>query len=68
MIGQDEPHLGTFWGYGMKGDRACPCPRLVWVADRPSWDPARVLKLAQYIEYYYRPIEKIGDRVIWVPR
>ena len=68
VIGQDEPHLGTYWGFGQKGNRACSCPRLVWAPDRSSWDPAHVIPVAQYIEENYRVAERIGNKVIWVPR
>jgi len=65
VIGQDEPHLGTYWGFGQKGDRACPCPRLVWAPDQQVWDPNHVLPVVKYIEEHYQPVEKIGNKVIW---
>jgi len=68
VIGLNEANLGTYWGYGQKGDRACVCPRLVWAPDRRSWDPDRVLPVAQYIEAHYRVVETIGDRAIWAPK
>lgn len=68
VIGEDEPNLGTYWGFGQKGNRACPCPRLVWAPDRPSWDPNHVFPVVKYIEENYRVADRIGNKVIWVPR
>ena len=68
IIGQDEDHLGVFWGYGQKGDRACPCPRLVWAPDQSVWDPNHVMPVVRYIEEHYRPSEKFGNKVIWIPK
>ncbi len=68
VIGEDEPHLGTYWGFGQKGNRACPCPRLVWAPDRPSWDPNHVLPVVKYIEENYHVVDRIGNKLIWAPR
>jgi hypothetical protein len=68
VIGLDEANLGTFWGYGLKGNHACPCPRLVWEPDRPSWDPAHVYPVARYIQEHYRVERRIADRVVWVAK
>src|SRR5260370_29218479 len=68
VIGQDEPHLGTYWGYGQKGDRACPCPRLVWAPHRPLWDPNHLLLVAAFIQAHYHPVEKIGNKLLWAPK
>jgi hypothetical protein len=68
VIAQDEPHLGTFWGFGNRGYRACPCPRLVWMPDGRSWDPDRVLRVAAWVEDRYRVSARIGNKAIWEPR
>jgi len=68
VVAIDQPNLGTYWGYGIKGNRACPCPRLVWVPEGRSWDPDHTLAIARYVEAHYRVDARIGDKVIWVPR
>jgi len=68
VIAQDAPHLGTYWGFGNKGYRACPCPRLVWMPDGRSWDPERVLRVAAWVEDRYRVTARIGNKAIWEPR
>jgi len=68
IIGLDEANLGTYWGFGQRGNRACPCPRLVWMPDKSSWDPRHVFPLVRYIQEHYRVEERIGDRVLWVPK
>jgi hypothetical protein len=68
IIGLSEANLGTYWGFGQRGNRACPCPRLVWKPDQPSWDPGRVFPVVRYIEEHYRVDETIGDRVLWVAK
>ena len=68
VIAQDEPHLGTFWGFGNRGYRACPCPRLVWIPDGRSFDPGRVLRVAAWVEDRYRVTARIGNKAIWAPR
>ena len=68
VIAQNEAHLGTYWGFGNKGYRACPCPRLVWAPDGRSWDPNRVLRVATWVEDRYRVTARIGNKAIWAPR
>jgi hypothetical protein len=68
IIGLDEASLGTYWGFGQRGNRTCPCPRLVWMPDTPSWDPSHVFPVVRYIQEHYRVEERIGDRVLWVAK
>jgi hypothetical protein len=67
IIAQDSPRLGTNFSFGIAGNRACVCPRLVWVPDQPSWDPDYVYPLVDYIARNYRPAAKIAGKVILEP-
>jgi hypothetical protein len=67
IIAQDSPRLGTNFSFGSAGNRACVCPRLVWIPDRPSWDPDYVYPLVEYIARNYRPAARIGGKVILEP-
>jgi hypothetical protein len=67
IIVEDSPQFGTYYGYGLKGNRACVCPRLVWMPDRPSWDPSVVYPVVQYISRHYRPALRIGGKAVLVP-
>ncbi len=64
IIAQDAPRLGTNFSFGSPGNRACVCPRMVWIPDRPSWDPDYVYPLVDYIARNYHPAAKIGGKVI----
>jgi hypothetical protein len=48
----------------MIGSRACVCPRLVWIPDRPSWDPAQVYPLIDYIARNYHLAARMGGKMI----
>ena len=61
-----EPHFGTYWG--IRGNLKCAFPRLVWAPDRPSWDPAAVLPVTEFIETHYRRDRKIGQWVMLLPK
>jgi len=67
IIAQDSPRLGTNFSFGSAGNRACVCPRLVWIPDVPSWDPDYVYPLVEYIARNYRPAARIGGKVILEP-
>jgi hypothetical protein len=67
IIAEDSPQFGTYFGYGLKGNRSCVCPRLVWMPDRPSWNPSIVYPVVDYILSHYRPAVKLGGKVILVP-
>ena len=67
IIAQDAPRLGTNFSFGIAGNRACVCPLLVWIPDRPSWNPDYVYPLVDYIARNYRPVARIGGKVILEP-
>ena len=67
VIAEDSPEFGTYYGYGLKGNRSCVCPRLVWIPDRPSWDPDFIYPVVAYIAHNYRPTMRFGSKVILVP-
>ncbi len=68
IIGQNEGGLGIYWGLGNKGERACPCPRLVWKPHRMSWDPKHLMPLVAYIADHYQRVATIGDKVLLSPK
>ena len=67
ILARDAPRFGTNFSFGLVGDRACVYPRLVWVPDRPSWDPNYVYPRVDYITRNYRPAMRIGNMVILEP-
>ncbi|MBZ5602592.1 MAG: hypothetical protein LAO79_09825 [Acidobacteriia bacterium] len=67
IVAPDSPRFGTNYSFGIEGNRACVCPRLVWVPDRPSYDPNYVYPLVDYIASHYRPVLRIGGKVILEP-
>ncbi len=67
IIAEDLPRLGTNFSFGAVGNRACVCPRLVWMPDRPSWDPDYIYPLVDYITRNYRPAIRIGGKMILEP-
>jgi hypothetical protein len=67
IIAQDAPRFGTNFSFGIPGNRACVCPRLVWTPDRPSFDPDYMYPLVDYIARNYRPAARIGGKVILEP-
>jgi hypothetical protein len=64
VIGADVPRLGMNYSFGIPGDRACVCPRLVWAPDRPSWNPDYIYPLAGYLEAHYHAVWRGGGKVI----
>jgi hypothetical protein len=68
IVAQDEPNLGTFWGFGQRGDRACTCPRLVWAPGAASWDAQYVFPLVEYIGKYYEIRARFGDKILLEPK
>jgi hypothetical protein len=68
IIAQNEANLGTYWGFGQRGDRACTCPRLVWAPEAASWDPQYVFPLVKYIGEHYREVARIGNKVLLEPK
>jgi hypothetical protein len=64
VIGADVPRLGMNYSFGIPGDRACVCPRLVWTPDRPSWNPDYIYPLAGYLETHYHVVWRGGGKVI----
>jgi hypothetical protein len=68
IIAQSEANLGTYWGFGQRGDRACTCPRLVWAPQAASWDPGYVFPLVKYIGEHYREVARIGNKVLLEPK
>ena len=68
VIGQDDDQFGTYWGFGNKDNRACSFPHLVWKPEGLAWDPNHVLAVTRYIQEHYRIAEKIGKKVILVPK
>jgi hypothetical protein len=67
VIAQNDPKLGTYWSFGLPGNRMCACPRLVWQPDQPNWDPNYVFPLVSYIQQHYRVVASIGDKLILAP-
>ena len=67
IIAEESPRFGTNFSFGAVGNRACVCPRLVWMPDRPSWDPDFVYPLVDYIARNYRPAAGIGGKMILEP-
>jgi hypothetical protein len=65
IIAQDEPNYGTYWG--IRGNVACPCPRLVWAPDKASWKPGSIFPVVDYIQKHYHVDQKIGDRLLLIP-
>jgi hypothetical protein len=45
----------------------CTFPRLQWIPTEPSWDPDYVFPVIRYIEQYYRPVRRIGGKLILIP-
>jgi hypothetical protein len=64
IVASDSPHLGVNFSFGAEGNRACVCPRLVWVPDQPSYDPNYVYPLVEYIARNYHPVLRIGGKLI----
>jgi hypothetical protein len=64
IVAEDVPQFGTNFSFGTIGNRACVCPRLVWMPDRPSWDPNHVYPLISYIARNYHPVVRIGGKMI----
>ncbi len=60
------PNYGTT--YGWKANMKCPCPRLVWEPDQPSWDPNIVNPIVPYLERNYRPIVTLPYKMLLAPR
>jgi hypothetical protein len=67
IIAEESPGFGTNFSFGAVGNRACVCPRLLWMPDRPSWDPDFVYPLVDYIARNYRPALRIAGKVILEP-
>jgi len=67
IVAQDEANFGTFWGFGMRGDRACTCPRLVWAPTAASWNPQYVFPVVKYIQQYYKPRVRLGNKILLEP-
>jgi hypothetical protein len=65
VIAMDERHFGTWWG--IRGNMACVFPRWTWVPDKPSWDPALVLPMVEFIQTHYRTDRKIGEWLMLLP-
>ncbi len=64
IVVEDLPRFGTNFSFGAAGNRACACPRLVWMPDRLSWDPDYVYPMVAYIVHNYHPAERIGRKMI----
>jgi hypothetical protein len=64
VVAQDAPRFGMNYSFGIPGNRACVCPRLVWIPDRPSWNPDYVYPLAGYLEMNYHAVWRGGGKVI----
>src|SRR5262249_33776344 len=62
FIADNAPEFGTSYGY--HGYMNCPCPRLVWQPDQPSWDPAAVLPVVPYIQDNYKPEKYFATKTI----
>ncbi|HLJ46002.1 MAG TPA: hypothetical protein VKU01_08340 [Bryobacteraceae bacterium] len=60
------PNYGTTYGY--KANMRCPCPRIVWEPDEPSWDPNVVNPIVPYIEGKYLPVLTLEYKMILGPR
>jgi hypothetical protein len=67
VIAQNDPKLGTYWSFGLPGNRMCACPRLVWQPDQPNWAPQYVFPLVGYIQQNYRVVWNVGDKLILAP-
>jgi hypothetical protein len=67
IVAQDEANLGTFWGFGMRGDRACTCPHLVWAPSAASWDAHYVFPIVTYIGKHYQVRARFGDKILLEP-
>jgi hypothetical protein len=66
VIADDAPEYGT--SFGWIANMKCPCPRLVWEPDEPSWDAGHKFPLVEYLQQNYRVERKIGDKLILVPK
>jgi hypothetical protein len=67
VIAQNDPKLGTYWSFGLPGNRMCACPRLVWQPDQPNWAPDYVFPLVSYIQQNYHVVWRAGDKLILTP-
>jgi hypothetical protein len=67
IVAQDQTNFGTYWGFGLRGDRACTCPRLVWAPSGASWNPNYVFPLVTYINKHYEIRARVGDKILLAP-
>lgn len=67
IVVDDSPQFGTYYGYGLKGNRACVCPRLVWMPDRMSWNPSVTYPVVDYISRHYRAALRVAGKAVLVP-
>ncbi len=54
----DRSRYGT--EYGIQDYLTCPCPRLVWLPDQPSWVPGYVFPVVDYLRAHYRVLDRFG--------
>lgn len=64
VVAMNAPRYGTTFGY--KADMKCPCPRLVWEPDEPSWDPEVEFPIVPQIEQNYRAVMTVKNQVLLV--
>ena len=65
VIAQNAENYGAFWG--VRGNVLCPCPRLVWAPDKPSWKPGSIFPVVRFIQSHYHIESRIGDRLLMIP-
>jgi energy-converting hydrogenase Eha subunit E len=65
VIATDDIHYASFWGHN--ANMNCTFPRLQWIPTEPSWDPDYVFPVIRYIEQYYKPVRRVGGKLILIP-
>jgi hypothetical protein len=64
VLVDNAPKFGSTYGY--EGYMECPCPRLVWAPDQPSWEPGHIIPLIAEVEQKYRIATRIKSKTVLV--